>query len=233
MARMGITVTAPDVRAEQTEVSIQDLLDKEPLAEFPARIAVVRVQAPHYESYTARGFGRGNFSVVTTRDVESDEHFARISALPYVDGVAAVNKFVLPERFESEKQLREAAARLHADLLLVYTLDTQFHVADEATAINFVTLGLFPTKNAKVSTTASAALLDTRNGYVYTLAEATESSRQLANAWTSKAAVDQTRLRTETAAFDQLVETFSSSWHELMDRLAVAEHFEAEPSAMR
>jgi hypothetical protein len=34
---------------------------------FPARLAVVRVQAPQYKSFSSESYGNGRFSVLTTQ----------------------------------------------------------------------------------------------------------------------------------------------------------------------
>jgi hypothetical protein len=54
--------------------------------------------------------------------------------------------------------------------------------------------------------------MDTRNGYVYGIAEATDQQNQLASAWTSDAAVDQTRKRVEAKAFAKLVGQLEQTW---------------------
>jgi hypothetical protein len=54
--------------------------------------------------------------------------------------------------------------------------------------------------------------MDTRNGYVYGVAEATDRQKQLASAWTSEAAVDQTRRRVESAAFTKLAANLEGMW---------------------
>jgi hypothetical protein len=101
---------------------------------------------------------------------------------------------------------------MHADVLLIYTLDTTFLVEDKVAPLTVVTLGLSPNQQAKVVCTASALLMDTRNGYLYGLAEATDRQDQLASAWTSGAAVDQARRRTETKAFSKLVAELEKTW---------------------
>jgi hypothetical protein len=115
---------------------------------------------------------------------------------------------------------------MRADLTLIYTIDTRFEVEDKAAPLTLVTLGMSPNKQARVVSTASAVLMDTRNGYIYTVAEATERQSQLANAWTSTAAVDQTRRRTESAAFDQLVDELVTAWDTVIAQYAptVAAH---------
>ena len=123
-----------------------------------------------------------------------------------------MNRLLLPPQLNSDMDLRQAAAALHADVLLVYTLDTTFRVEDSLAPLTVVTLGLSPNQHARVVCTASAVLLDTRNGFVYGVAEATQQGTQLASAWTSGAAVDDTRRRTETQAFDKLVGELEKTW---------------------
>jgi hypothetical protein len=184
----------------------------QPLAKFPTGVAVVRIQAPGYSSKTAQGFGAGRYSIVTTRDIESPEVLEKLSKMPMVSGIGPINRLLLPAQLESDRELREAAARMHADVLLVYTLDTSFTVRDNAAPLSVVTLGLSPSQQAKVVCTASALLMDTRNGYLYGVAEATDRQDQLASAWTSSAAVDQTRRRTESNAFAKLVSELEKTW---------------------
>lgn len=206
---LGITPAEVDA---STDVAIATKLALKPLASFPTTIATIRVQGARYWSYSASGYGRGEFTVITTRDVETEEQFNRIAALPMVRGLAPINRFVISDDISSERQLREAAATVHADMTLLYTFDTQFGDEKIVPALGFFTLGLFPDREARVRTTASAALLDTRNGYVYGLAESTVKTEQLANAWTSQQAVDQSRRRAESKAFDQLVGEVEKMW---------------------
>jgi hypothetical protein len=84
-----------------------------------------------------------------------------------VSGVGPINRLLLPTHLETDRELREAAARMHADVLLLYTLDTTFVVEDKAAPLTVVSLGLSPNKQANVICTASALLMDTRNGYLY------------------------------------------------------------------
>ncbi len=105
-------------------------------------------------------------------------------------------------------------------MLLLYTIDTTFTTEDFASPLTVVSLGLFPTKDVRVRTTASAVLLGTHNGYVYGLAEATAERSGLANAWTDDHAVDDTRRKTETEAFDKLVSDFEIFWGRVVAQYA-------------
>ena len=211
-ARMALFGATEAEREQLTDYSIQQVLDRKPLAQFPTGLAVVRVQAPGYRSYTGHGWGRGRYSVVLDRDIETEEHFERLRKLPLVTDVATVSRLLLPQDLNSDKELRRAAAMLHTDVLLIYTLDTSFEIEGYAEPLTVLTLGMLPNQQASVRTTASGVLLDTRNGYVYAVLEATERHKQLANAWTSREAVDQSRRKTEAAAFQSLLDEFEEAW---------------------
>lgn len=199
-------------REAQSDGSVSRTLNKRPLASFPAAVAVARVQAPGYRSYTAQGFGAGRYSIVTTRDIERPEQIARLSKLPMVSGIAPINRLLLPPELNSDLELRQAAAQLHADMLLVYTLDTRFVVEDKVAPLTVVSLGLSPNQQVRVVSTASAVLMDTRNGYVYGVAEATDQGTRPTSAWTRRDAVDEARRRAETAAFGKLVDELEGVW---------------------
>jgi hypothetical protein len=208
---------APDdlqkLRLQQSDVRIEQLMALKPLAQFPASIAVARVESSGYRSYTVhKSYGEGAYSVVTQRDVETDADFDRLSKLPNIRGIVPVSRLLLPADLKTDEPLRLAAARAGADMLLIYTLDTSFRDEDNARPLSVITLGLSPNQVVKLSTTASALLLDTRNGYVYGAAEATESADQLTNAWQSSEAADQARLRSEKKAFQKLVGELEKTW---------------------
>jgi hypothetical protein len=204
-------------------VSVQEAFAAKPSAPFPAAIALVRVQGPTYSNFhlgpTSVPVGE-RYSVVTTREVEDDAQVDRLAKLAQVDGVTGLNRMLLPEHPGSEQDLREAAARLHADLMLIYTFDTAFFNVDQARPLTVVSLGFLPTRKIAVSTTASALLVDTRTGYVYSTYEATKRSDTRASVWASEDAADEARRDNERAAFADMVGSVAGSWPRLLDRYA-------------
>jgi hypothetical protein len=200
------------LKEKQTDAEIAEALSRKPLASFPASIAVARIESTGYKSATAQSWGSGKFSVVTSRDIESPTTLDSFAKMPQVAGVATVNRLLLPQDLESFRDLRQAAAALHADMLLVYTIDTTFDQKDLAEPLTFVTLGLAPDQKIEVVTTASAALLDTRNGYVYGVCEDTARHDGLTIGWSTDAAIDDARKKTETQAFDKMADRFKSVW---------------------
>ncbi len=200
--------------------AIQDAFAVQPTRPFPASIALVRVQSPEYTNYNLRRHGgqhgSGRYSVVLSREVGEDNHVDRIASLPQVTGLVALNRMLLPSQLEGDQDIRGAAARLHADLVFIYTFDTTFIDENTAKPLSVITLGLSPTRRITAVTTASALLLDTRTGYVYSAYETTSRKTALATSWGSADSADAVRRETETTAFAKLVDEFTASWPALV-----------------
>jgi hypothetical protein len=207
--------------SELAETDINELMSKEPAAPFPANIAVARVQAPGYQSYKVNSFGTGRYSVVTTREVESEEDFVRLSKLPKVAGIAPLNRILLPSNLDSIKSLREASARLKADILLIYTFDTSFHAGEQKFApLNVISLGFLKNKEVTVTTTVSAAFFGVRTEYLFGLSEATSKETKNASVWSTSSAVDDMRLTTEKEAFQKLLPEIEKTWAGIVSQYA-------------
>jgi hypothetical protein len=204
--------------------SIQEGFAAKPTAPFPAGIAAVRVQAPSYSNhYLQRNGGRygdGRYTVILTREVEEQSHFDRVTSLPQVSGVIGINRMLLPARLDGDREIREAAARLQADLVFLYTFDTAFFDHDAAKPLSVITLGLSPTRKITSVTTVSALLLDTRTGYLYSAYEATEREATLATSWGTKDSADAARQKTERRAFGKLIDEVVASWPKMLERHA-------------
>lgn len=196
---------------------IADLLKVEPAAAFPARIAVARVQSSGYSSRTCTCYGSGRYCVVTTRDVEPEAAYERLAGMPLVAGVALVNRMLLSEKLSSAKDLRQAAATLKTDLLLVYSFDTGFNIENtDVGPLAMISLGFLPTKKARVTATASAALFDVRTGFVYGVAEASATEEQRGTFWSSSEAVDNARITAEADAFRKLIGEIEKFWADVL-----------------
>jgi hypothetical protein len=203
---------SPTTQADRTEPKVQAALNRKPAASFPAALAIVRVQDRGYRTSTARGFGAGRFSVVTVRDVEKDQTFQRLEAMPMLLGVAPVNRLVVPNYLNSEEDMRTVAAAVHADVLLLYTFDTVTESSVTLGGLGVLTLGLFPNEVQNATSTVSAAFIDVRTGYIFGLCEGTGTSERLNNAWNTHAAMDLARRHAEEGAFEALVPQIEATW---------------------
>ena len=202
--------------------NIKEGFEAKPTSPFPASIAAVRVQAPTYTNYNLQQNGgtysSGRYSVVTTREVEDQSQFDRVARMPEVAGLVSINRMLLPTKLEGDREIREAAARLQADLVFLYTFDTAFFDTDLAKPLSVITLGLSPTRKLFVTTTASALLMDTRTGYVYSAYEVTQKTDTLSTSWGSRDAADDARRRNEGEAFSKLMNEFVASWPKLLEK---------------
>ena len=130
-----------------TSPTIQESFASKPTAQFPVGIAAIRVQAPYYRSYSTDQeggvFNGQNYSVMLVKEAEDDADFKRLEKLPDVAGIIGISRLLLPPHLRSEQDLREAAARLKAEMVLIYTFDTTFHENDAALAFEHRDFGAF------------------------------------------------------------------------------------------
>ncbi|MCF6194305.1 MAG: hypothetical protein L3J46_08240, partial [Kangiellaceae bacterium] len=172
-----------------------------------------RIQASGYQSFRQSSFGQGRYSVVTVREVESEQDFQRMLKLKGIVGIAPVNRLFLPFELNSIKALRLAAARLKTDILMIYTFDTSFQVGKQSfMPLSLISLGFMNNKKVSVTTTATAAFFDVRTEYLYGIAETTAKHEDDASVWSSESVVDDLRVLTEKEAFQGLLEEIEASW---------------------
>lgn len=199
--------------ADIDDGDLRALYEREPQAEFPANLAVVRIQDSGYATQSAYGYGQGRYTVVTTRDIEDDEDVERLQSMPMVAGVAPLGRLLLPPRASTLRDLRAPAAALRADLLLVYSVDTTFTVGGKPLGpLSLISLGLLPNKEAHVTATVAGALIDVRSGFVYGTTEATAREQQSATIWSTEGVIDSARLDAEAKAFEAFVTEFEDLW---------------------
>ncbi|MCC5807570.1 MAG: hypothetical protein JJU00_14700 [Opitutales bacterium] len=156
--------------------------------------------------------------MVLTREVEEESDFAAILGVPGVENVISLNRMLLPEHLTSLDDLRTAASRLRADILLVYTFDTVFFDEDRARPLTAITLGLSPSRRITATTTASALILDTRTGFIYGALESTASERKASSSWGTRESADKARMATERDAFAGVVSGFVDLWPRIVER---------------
>lgn len=201
-----------------TDPRLKKAFEARPAIRFPANLALVRIQDTGYRSESAQGVGAGAYSVVTKRDIETEADIDTLSKLPGVGGVVALNRLLLPRSLSSDLDLREAAARLQTDAIIIYTIETEFTDNNVIAPLTTLSLGLFPNKHYKIASTASAILMDTRTGYIYGALEEGDSRSGLTIAWGSGNAIEAARRKAERAAFEKLLASFDPFWRRIYGR---------------
>ncbi|MEY3141973.1 MAG: hypothetical protein RLY21_466 [Planctomycetota bacterium] len=193
--------------------AVADRMAVAPAANWPANLAFARIQGSGYRAYGSRGVDRGSISLVGAGDLERDADTAAIAAWPALRGFSRLTPILIPASDDPMGALREGAATLRADIIALYTVDTDFRVDDrDIGPLGLLTLGLAPTKNAVVNSTVSIAFFDVRTGFCYGTAEGSASDDQLASAWTSEQAMDDARRRAERLAFERMLAEAGKAW---------------------
>jgi len=208
----------PEYQTGNNQGGTIEITKRKPMARFPVNMVAVRVQESGYTSLTNESYGRGNYSIVTVRDIEKNEDFNRINKLTGIAQISPLSRLLLPDYLQSDNELRKAASRLQADMILIYTLDTDFYDRDSSTPLSIISLGLAPTVRVRVITTISAMVMDTRTGYIYGIAEETAREERSAAAFTTKNAYDQLRQKTERRAFEMFLDEFEVLWKNISNR---------------
>lgn len=183
-----------------------------PSLNIPARIAIARVQAADYKSFSTRAATGGRFGFIAGNESPSAAQIRSVDQWPSVAHVDALGPALVPEKLDSLEDLRLAAAKLQADVLLAYTLDTRFLVKGERTKPGTkLSLG-DAADGAGIASTAAGLLIDVRTGYVYGSAQGSVSVDPLADAWRSNEALDQQRVSAEQQAFAAMALNAGKVW---------------------
>ena len=205
------------------ETDIAEAFQREPSVRFPAQMAVARVAGAGYWSRSNRGYGTGAFSILTTRDIETEASLARLAGMPRVAAVAPISRLLVPAQLESTRDLRTAAAQLRADVLLIYTIDTRFRTeTTELGPLQTIALGFLPSKKAVVTSTCAFMIVDVRTGFVYGTGETTASEDQRSNVWGTEGAIEEARLKAERRAFEDGLGEIESLWRGVVARYGAA-----------
>jgi len=184
-----------------------------PAAQFPVTIAVARVQGATGRAHDG---SVGRYTIITAREAEQAIDVEPLRGLPQVRGVVGFNSLMSPSRSVTGEALRGFAARLHADMLLLYTLETRYDSDHYAEPVGLLTLGLAPNQRARVRCTASAILLDVRTGYLYGAGEHTASANRVTNAWSQSQSYSELRRGVEAEALEALVTHLHKSWNDIV-----------------
>jgi hypothetical protein len=201
-----------------TDPKVKKAYAARPAMKLPANIAVVRVQGSGYCSDSVKGTGSGAYSVITSRDIETEKDLDAIAKLPQISGVVTLNRMLLPGHLSSDIDLREAAAKLQTDAILLYTLDTEFSDHDVIAPLTTLSLGLLPNTHYKISSSAAAVLMDARTGYIYGALEESANRSGLTIAWGSSDAIASARKKAEREALDKLLASFPGFWNRVYPR---------------
>ena len=196
----------------ETDVAIRKIAAVEPDLRFPARIGLARIErsklvgVPHDEAESWRAaaenlgpdFGR----------------FVPVSPL-VADMVAPKNN---DTRITVVNHIRRGAARQHLDYVIAYEVtDTSDSGGNALRLADLTVLGLFvlPSRNLKAEASASAILLDVRNGYPYLTGSTFADKKSISTvigSWDRRQKLED---KARVVAVSQIAEEFADGLREL------------------
>lgn len=182
-----------------------------PNLQLPATLAIARIQSQYYGNTPG-------FHIINNRALESKIDMSPIRNQKGIRDMVILNSLLASGELSSSSQLRASAKSLKADVLLVYTIDTQSEYRDNASILSVFSLGMAPTVKMSVTTTITAVLIDTQTGFLYGTFETTSHKEQTAAAMTSNDARGQCQDFTEKDAMTQMINRFPELWNQVLSQ---------------
>ena len=183
LARYKPTATA--ATSSGIDSQVRSIAAIEPDLRFPARIGLARIQ-------------NGQLTTAPADEMQAWGDLADNLGAPYGEFVPVspfIAAMVRPEPTKLDKRyypnpqtnrvvadIRRASARQHLDYVLVYEVSQNSTKESNALSLADLTvLGLYvlPSRSVKIDSTASALLIDVRNGYPYGTATAFATDKQV------------------------------------------------------
>ena len=162
---------------------------------------------------------------VATNSPDTREHVRAISAhgtldtwsaLPQLARIVTISPVLIECRTDNDPKadlrIREAAAKLHADAVLILATETQATDGKIVAPLADLSLGLLPNKRYELISTALAALVDTRTGYIYGTIEKSRARSGITMAWGGDDVIRRARAKVEREAMEKLFADFPAFW---------------------
>ena len=195
-----------------TDASIRDIAAVEPDLRFPARIGLARIErhnlvgVPHDEAESWRAAGE-------TLGPGFGE-FIPVSPL-VADMVAPQDN---SKRITVVEHIRRGAARQHLDYVIAYEVtDTSDSGGNALRLADLTVLGLFvlPSRDLKAEASASAILLDVRNGYPYLTGSTFADKKSISTVIGSWDREEKLKDKARVVAVSQIAEEFADGLQDL------------------
>ncbi len=189
-------------RAEFTDPLIARAANARPTMQYPATIAL----APNDRSVREH-----------VRALSAFGKLDALNSLPQLARTTVISPAIIGDtdqehRISADLRLREAAAKLHADAVLFIAIETQATDGRIIAPLTELSLGLLPNKRYELISTAFAALVDTRTGYVYGTVEKSRAKSGITMSWGSDDVIRRARAKVERHATETLFADFPAFW---------------------
>jgi len=193
----GVARAIEAKRAAFSDPLIARAYNAKPTMRYPATIAIAGSDAAvrdHIRAISAHG------------------KFDSLQSLPQIAGIVPLSSLLMRPDTKPDIAVREAAAKMHADAVLILATETQATDGKIIAPLTELSLGLLPNKHYELIATALAALVDTRTGYIYGVLEKSRARSGLTMAWGSDEVISRARSKAEHEAMEKLFADFPAFW---------------------
>mgnify|MGYP000695844565 CR=1 FL=1 len=204
-----------------SDQQVRDIAAVEPTLKFPARIGLARIN-------------RHRLSNAPVAELEIWQALAEDLG-PATGEFVPVSPFIAdmvrPTQSKSAQHnvvadIRRASARQHLDYVLIYeTVQATSQESNALSLADLTVLGLYvlPSRSVKVDSSASAILVDVRNGYPYGTATAFATAKKNTTKAGSGAYRRTVKSKTNTEAVENLAKDVKTMFHDLQRKLYAGE----------
>lgn len=210
--------TAQSSAQGSTDLDIRKIAAVEPDLQLPARIGLARIEKGRLISVP--GDEAENWVELSERLGPAFGEFVPVS--PLIAALVSPDGQKTNSTKEVVNNIRRASARQHLDYTLVYEVTNISDKSTNALRIGDLSvLGLFvlPSRNVKVDSTATAMLIDVRNGYPYVSATAFSEKSTLSTSAGARANKDRLKDKSRIIAVDNLTDEVEIFMFELQEKI--------------
>lgn len=197
-----LSILSPDL-SDLSEQKMETYLKAKVQPVFPSTLAVTKVKIPYYEYGAEYRYGQRHPEIVVVENIQGDEAegWQKLTELKFPGGRPIIEDVhflspMLVEGLPTLKKLRDAAALVHAPMLLVYIQQDDTGRGYNNAAIAYWTLvGMLfvPGNTIGAYSTCQAVLIDTKTGYIMATAQSDDMREEKTMIWSVKSS--QSRIR--------------------------------------
>ncbi|MCI4644971.1 MAG: hypothetical protein MRY64_09330 [Hyphomonadaceae bacterium] len=215
LARYESYATPSTVKPDTVDAEIREIAAIEPNLQFPARIGLARIEHGRLTGLPEpEAFVWGDLADQLGPDFGT---FAPVSPLI----AAMVDSTPHNSSWDTNAliaDIRRGAARQHLDYVLVYEVNSQRDERANGLALADLTIiGMFvlPSRDVEVEATASAILIDVRNGYPYATLTGFAEKDGMARVVSTRSHTDALSEDAELRAVEALVDEAANAFEQL------------------
>ena len=216
LKRYDKTVSSAAPISDSIEADIRNIAAVEPDLQFPARIGLARIK--HGQLISIPQDESESWDTLHNRLGPSFGDFVPIS--PLITAMVSEHNSKNLNAKNVVDNIRRGSARQHLDYVLIYEVSDISDKSRNALQLaDLSILGLFvlPSRNVKVDSTASAMLIDVRNGYPYGTATAFAERKAISTAIGSNGRKTKLKEKARIMAVDELTQEVEAFMFELRD----------------